>query len=173
MALAYSRGGSSSSTTLDSMLLASRMSSTSWAMPYPSGASSVKSQTSPSSSSLEFWLRVPSAMFLAGVSLSVVARAARLHLSMTWSHRSIKHGCSVNYVGFSQRQTTISMQLSFSRHCTCKVALQGPQSVVCYANNRRKFKKVIGGLRDLCYHKETLNSTKLWLFRCLRSDGYK
>jgi hypothetical protein len=104
---------------------------------------------------------------LAGFGLSGVARAASSRLSMMRSHRSIKHGCRVIYIGFYQRQTTVSTQLSFSRHCTCKVALQGPQSVVCFANNCRKFKKVIGGLGICGIHRGSLNSTKMWLFRSL------
>jgi hypothetical protein len=104
---------------------------------------------------------------LAGFGLSGVARAASSRLSMMWSHCGIKHGCRVIYIGFSQRRTTVSTQMSFWRHCTCKVTLQGPQSVVCYANNRRKFKKVIGGLGICGIHRGSLNSTKVWLFRSL------
>jgi hypothetical protein len=40
---------------------------------------------------------------LAGVGISVVARAASSRLLMTRSHRGVEHKCSVNYVGFSQR----------------------------------------------------------------------
>jgi hypothetical protein len=70
---------------------ASRMSSTSWAMPWPSGASSVMSMTSLSLSSLEFGLGVPSAMFwLASMSLGL---CKLLSHSMTWSHPGIEHIC--------------------------------------------------------------------------------
>jgi hypothetical protein len=92
------------------------------------------------------WAQGAVSHVLAGIILPGVARACRSHLSMTRSHCCVKHGCRVIYVGFSQRRTTISTQLSFSRHCTCKVALQEPQSVVCFANNCSKFKKVSSGL---------------------------
>jgi hypothetical protein len=79
---------------------------------------------------------------LAGFGFPGVAQAVCLHCLMMWSHHSVEHGCRDIYFGFSQQQTTIpTTQQSFSRHCICKVNLQGPQSVVCWANNCRKFKK--------------------------------
>jgi hypothetical protein len=57
-------GSSSLSTTLGDMWLVPITLLTSWVIPWPSGESSMMSTTSLSLSSLEFGLRVPSAMFV-------------------------------------------------------------------------------------------------------------
>jgi hypothetical protein len=158
LALACSSRGSSSLTMLGDMWSASRMSSMSWAMPWPSGMRSVMSTTSPSLSSLEFGLRVPSAMFwLALVSLGAVSS----HHSMMWSHRGIEHGCRNIYFSFSQQQTTVSMQRSFSRHCTCKGDFAGTTISCLLGKQLQKVQKHVNELIYLCSHKGRLNLTSI------------
>jgi hypothetical protein len=119
------------------------------------------------------WAQGAVSHVLAGVGLPGVARAVHSCCSMMWSHHGVEHGCRGIYFSFSQWRTAVSTQRSFSRHCTCKVTLQGPQSVVCWANNCRKFKKVLGVLLYLCYHKGRLNSTKVWHSACLIVTVYR
>jgi hypothetical protein len=83
---------------------------------------------------------------LAGIGFPGVAQAISSHCSMTQSHCGVEHGCTVDLLYLLWYFSMVNYHLYaavFSRHCTCKVTLQGPQSVVFRENNCRKFKKSV------------------------------
>jgi hypothetical protein len=130
LALTCSSSGSLLSTTHGDTWSASRMSSTSWAMPWPSGKlSDINDFTIFKLPGVQAQGAV--SYVLAGFGLPGVARAVCSRYLMKQLHHSGEHGCIYIYFGFSQQRTTVSTQRSFSRDCTCKCSFAGT-TISCF-----------------------------------------
>jgi hypothetical protein len=88
---------------------------------------------------------------------------------MMRSHRSVEHGCRDIYFSFSQWWTTVSMEQSFSRHCTCKCDFAGT-TISCFSRQT-----TAGGSKSVnellyiicvCYHNSMLNELHQCMVGC-------
>jgi hypothetical protein len=108
---------------------------------------------------------------LAGVSFPCFVRAVCSRLSMTWSH--IEHGCSLIYFGFSQRQTTVSTQLSFFKTLHLQSSFSGSTISCLLGKQPQEVHKSDRWLKVLCCSQGLAELDQCVVIQKSRSDGYR